>query len=116
MVVPSFTTREEETVPQFLVLAYDYTDAEAPARRQAARPTHLEKLKPLLEQGAVHSAGAILDASGARVIGSALVMEMTSRADLDAWVQNEAYTKARVWERVEVTPLRVVVRDGKLLA
>ena len=103
-------------MPQFLVLCYDYTDADAGTRRQAIRPTHLEKLQPMIEQGAVISAGAILDAAGTKVIGSMLVMEMASRADLDAWVKNEPYTKGRVWERVEITQLRVVVRDGKLTA
>lgn len=103
-------------MPQFLVLAYDFTDADAVARRQATRPTHLEKLKPFLAQGAVLSAGAMLDDAGTKVIGSALVMEMASRSDLDTWVKNEPYIKGRVWERVEVTPMRVVVRDGKLTA
>ena len=101
-------------MPQFLVLAYDYTDADAPARRQATRPTHLEKIKPMVEQGMVLSAGAMLDEEGTKVIGSALVMEMSGRAELDAWAKNEPYIKGRVWERLEITPLRVVVRDGKL--
>lgn len=100
---------------QFLVLAYDFKDADAPARRQATRPTHLEKLKPLIDKGGVLSAGAMLDESG-KVIGSMLVMELASRAELDAWADNEPYRKGRVWERVEVTPLRIVVRDGKLTA
>ena len=107
---------KEERMPQFLVLAYDFTDADAPTRRQAVRPTHLEKLKPLIDSGAILSAGAILDDAGTKVIGSALVMEMASRAALDEWSANEPYRKGRVWERVEVTPLRIVVRDGKLLA
>ena len=102
-------------MPQFLVLAHDFKDADAPARRQATRPTHLEKLKPLIDKGAVVSAGAMLDESG-KVIGSMLVMELASRAELDEWADNEPYRKGRVWERVEVTPLRIVVRGGKLTA
>lgn len=103
-------------MPQFLVLAYDFTDAEAGERRLAVRPTHLEKLKPLIGSGAILSAGAILDDAGTKVIGSALVMEMASRAALDDWANNEPYRKGRVWERIEVIPLRIVVPDGKLLA
>ncbi len=99
---------------QFLVLAYDYADARE--RRAAVRQSHLEKLKPIIEKGVVLSAGAILDDAGTKVIGSALVMELPGRAELDDWIKNEPYTKGRVWERVEVTPLRIVVRDGKLSA
>lgn len=101
-------------MPQFLVQGYDFKDADAPARRQATRPMHLERLKPLLEKGQVLCAGAMLDESGTKVIGSAFMMEMPSRAELDAWAKNEPYSKSRVWERIEITPLRVVVRDGKL--
>jgi uncharacterized protein YciI len=101
-------------MPQFLVQAYDFKDADAPARRQATRPTHLEQLKPLVEKGQVLCAGAMLDESGTKVIGSAFMMEMPSRPEVDAWAKNEAYSKAKVWERIEITPLRVVVRDGKL--
>ena len=102
-------------MPQFLVLAYDYTDADAGARRAAVRPTHLEKLKPMIEKGAVLTAGGILDDAGTKVVGSALIMEMPGRAELDAWVKNEPYSQGRVWERVEVKPLHVVIRDGKLM-
>ena len=101
-------------MPQYLVRAYDFTDSDAPARRLATRPTHLEKLKPLIDSGAVLSAGAMLDDSGNNVIGSMLVMEMPGLTELEEWARNEPYRKARVWDRVEITPLKVVVRDGKL--
>ena len=38
-------------MPQFLVIAYDGTDAAAPARRMAARPAHLESVKPMVVSG-----------------------------------------------------------------
>jgi uncharacterized protein YciI len=101
-------------MPQFLVQGFDFQDTDAPARRQAARPAHLEQLKPLLEKGQVLCAGAMLDESGTKVIGSAFMMEMPSRTEIDAWARNEAYSKGKVWERIQITPLRVVVRDGKL--
>ena len=99
-------------MPQFLVLCYDYADAGE--RRVATRPTHIEQLKPMIEKGNVLCAGGILDDSGTKAVGSAFMMEMPGRAELDAWVKGEPYSKGRVWERVEIKQLRVVVRDGKL--
>ena len=101
-------------MPQFLVIAYDADDKGAEQRRLAARPAHLDSIRPLIENGAIVCAGAILD-EGGNVIGSALNMDMPSRAALDAWIAQEPFKRQGVWERIEVTPMRIVVRDGKLL-
>lgn len=100
-------------MPQFLVLAYDGTDAGAAGRRQAARPAHFEGIKPMVERGELRSAGAILDEAGT-MIGSAIFAEFESRAALDAWFEREPYVKQGVWLRIEVKPFRLAVLDGKM--
>ena len=102
-------------MPQFLVRAYDNNAPATLDRRVATRPKHLEKLQPLIDRGAILSAGAMLNDAG-KVIGSMLVMDMPSREELDRWAENEPYKQAGVWARIEVTPLRIVVRDSKLVA
>ena len=77
----STAEREEATVPQFLVTAHDGSDAEAPARRAAARPAHLDGIAAL--GGAMIVGGAMLDSAGTP-IGSTMVMEFADRAALDA--------------------------------
>src|SRR5687768_15062873 len=90
----------------FLVLAYDYTDPEAGARRVATRPAHSECLDSTIAKGHIISAAAVLDDAGVNVVGSMFVMEMPSRAELDAWVAQEPYNKGRVWKTIEVKQLR----------
>ncbi len=48
-------------MPQFLVTLYDGTDAEAPARRQATRPAHLDGLKGNVAAGRLVFGGPIFD-------------------------------------------------------
>ena len=94
----------------FLVLGYDGTDLDAPMRRAAARPAHLETVKRLKAAGHFLDGGAILDDAG-RMVGSMLVMDFPSRAELDAWIAADAYTVGRVWQEVSVRPFRRLVLD-----
>ena len=47
-------------------------------------------------------------------IGSFLLVECADRAELDAIIANDPYTKGNVWQKVEVKPARLVVRDGTI--
>ncbi len=100
-------------MPQFLVTLYDGTDAEAPARRQAARPSHLDGLKGNVANGKLVFGGPVLD-DAQKPIGSFLVVECATRAELDALIANDPYTKANVWQRVDVKPIRLVVQGGQI--
>jgi hypothetical protein len=100
-------------MPQFLVLVYDGTDAEAPARRQAARPVHLDGLKDNVARGRLVFGGPIFD-DAQKPIGSFLLADCGDRAELDAMIANDPYTKGNVWQKVEVKPVRLVVQDGKI--
>ena len=93
---------------QYLVVARDGTDPQAPARRQAARAAHLEGAKAMSERGAIICGGALLDDDG-RMIGSALIVEFDDRAGLDAWLESDAYVAGDVWREIEVTPFRRAV-------
>ena len=98
---------------QFLVLVYDGTDAEAPARRQATRGAHLEGLKGNVASGRLVFGGPIFD-DAQKPVGSFLLADCKDRAELDALIANDPYSKGNVWQRVEVKPVRLVVQDGKI--
>ena len=59
---------------EYLVIAYDGNDPEAPSRRQAAREAHLESVKLMKAAGTVIEGGALLDENGT-MIGSTLYVE-----------------------------------------
>jgi len=98
---------------QFLLLAYDGTDKDALARRRAARPAHFEGIQPMVAKGELRAAGAILD-DGGNMIGSVVMADFPSRAELDAWLAREPYVQQGVWQRIEVKPFRMAVLDGKI--
>ncbi len=98
---------------QFLVTLYDGTDAEAPARRMATRPAHLAGLDSNVASGKLVFGGPIFD-EAQKPIGSFLLVDCADRAELDAIIGNDPYTKGNVWQKVEVKPVRLVVQDGKI--
>lgn len=100
-------------MPQFLVTLYDGTDAQAGARRQATRTAHLDSLTGHVATGRLVFGGRIFD-DAQQPVGSFLLADCADRAELDAMIANDPYTKADVWQRVEVKPVQVVVRDGKI--
>ena len=70
---------------QFVIIARDGTDPEAPTRRQAVRPAHLEGIRRFVERGNILIGGAILDEVG-NMVGSVLVADFPTREELDAWL------------------------------
>ena len=93
---------------RFVIIGRDGTDAEAPARRQAVRPSHLEGIQPLVDAGIILMGGAILDAAGA-MVGSVILADFPSREELDSWLDHDPYVTGGVWQQVEVVPFRVAV-------
>ncbi len=98
---------------QFLVIGRDGTDAEAPARRRAARPAHFAGIEGMVAKGEIVSGSAILDDAG-NMVGSVVIAEFPSRAELDAWLAREPYVTDGVWQDIEIKPVRIAVRDGKI--
>ncbi len=93
---------------QFLIKAYD-----GPSmldKRMEVRPRHLEGMKALGSH--IVLAGGLLDDEG-RMKGSALVLDLESRADVDEYLANEPYVVEGVWEQVTVDRLNVVIQNGE---
>ena len=90
---------------QFLLLAHDGTDAEAPVRRQQARGDHLAAMSKLKASGHFLYGGALLDDAG-NMIGSAIVFDFPDRAALDETIARDPYTLGKVWQRVEIKNFR----------
>ncbi|MCF2527334.1 YciI family protein [Yinghuangia soli] len=91
---------------QFLLIAFDGVDEGAAGRRLAAREAHIELGDEMVAAGRMLFGTAILDDEG-RMIGSMLVLDFPSRAELDAWFAVEPYVTGKVWERVDIRPCAV---------
>lgn len=89
---------------QFIVKAYD--GANMLEKRMEVRPQHLEGMQKLGSH--VICAGGLLDDAG-KMKGSVLILDFAERAELDAYLENEPYVKAHVWEKIEVESLNVVL-------
>ena len=92
----------------FSVIARDGTDAEAPARRQAARDQHLTELQPHVDSGVIQFGGAFLDETGT-MRGSILVLDLPDRPAVSEWLNNDIYTRSGVWQDFEVAEFRRAV-------
>ncbi len=92
---------------QFLIRAYD--GAGKLDKRMEVRPHHLEGMKSLSDH--IISAGGLLDEEG-KMKGSALIMDFASRKELDDYLANEPYVLEKVWEKIEVEPINVVIANG----
>jgi hypothetical protein len=49
---------------------------------------------------------AILDDAG-KMIGSCIIAEFPTRAELDAWLANEPYLTEKVWGDVNIQPCQI---------
>jgi uncharacterized protein len=90
---------------QYVLHAYDHTDAEAPERRQKVRPDHLETARRLKENGHFVLGGALLSPSG-QMIGSLLVVDFEKEDDLEQWLASDPYVTGKVWDKIDVKPFR----------
>lgn len=91
---------------QYVVHAYDFTDEHGLARRMAVRGEHLAGARALKANGQFVLGGALLDPEG-RMIGSMMLVDFATEADLHAWLAVEPYITELVWERVDIKPFRL---------
>ena len=91
----------------FLVIAHDFRDPDAPARRLQHRPAHIEGVKRMKAEGTFLDGGAMLDDEG-RMVGSMVLVDFPSRAEVDAWLAGDPYVTGQVWEHIAVRPFRRV--------
>lgn len=80
-----------------ILVAFDGTDAEAAARRAAARPRHLARVQPFAEDGTLLLGGAILDAPEGRMIGSVAVTRHADHAQAQRFWAADPYVAEGVW-------------------
>ncbi len=94
---------------QFLVIAYDKKGALD--KRLEVRDEHVKGTKELMERGAILNAGAFIEDD--KMIGSTLFVDFPSKADLDAWLENEPYVKNGVWdvENIQILPIKVLPKE-----
>ena len=93
---------------QFMVKAYDGKGMLE--KRMEVRPRHLEGINKLGKH--VICAGGLLDEEG-KMKGSVLVVDFADRAELDAYLAAEPYVVEKVWEKVEVEVMNVVLVNGE---
>ena len=91
---------------QFILIAYDRTDAVALDRRMESRPEHLEKISHVKKAGKFLCGGAILD-DNETMIGSMILYEVADRAELDDILKDEPYIYNKVWEKIDIRPFRI---------
>ncbi|MBR0672945.1 hypothetical protein GXW76_17335 [Roseomonas soli] len=82
-----------------VTIALDGTDAEAPARRAAARPAHIARVAPMATDGTLALGGAILNEAGA-MRGSIVVSRHATDAAARAWIAEDPYTTGAVWKDI----------------
>ena len=90
---------------QFIIKAYDGEGMLD--KRMEVRPRHLEGIERIKEH--VICAGGLLDDEG-KMKGSVLIMEYENREQLDEYLANEPYVQEKVWQKVEVERMNVVIR------
>jgi uncharacterized protein len=93
----------------FAINATDHPDSLA--KRLAARPDHLARLKAMNEAGRLLLAGpfpaiASDDPGPAGFTGSLIIAEFASQAEAEAWASEDPYKAAGVYAKVEVKPFR----------
>ena len=93
---------------QYIITAYDGENMLE--KRLEVRPRHLENMSKV--KGKVLCAGGILDDEGT-MKGSMLVIDFAEKADLDDYLQNEPYIMEKVWEKVHVENMNVVILNGE---
>ena len=93
---------------QFMITAYDGEGMLA--KRMEVRPRHLENMSQVKDK--VLCAGGLLDDEG-KMKGSVLIMDFEDRAGLDAYLENEPYIQEKVWDKVVVENMNVVILGGE---
>jgi uncharacterized protein len=86
---------------QFVIIGLDGTDADAPARRQAARQDHIDTGNALLENGNLWYGAALLNDDGT-MKGSMYVVDFPTEEALKSYLKTEPYVLGEVWKDVTI--------------
>lgn len=91
---------------QFLLIAFDGEDELALERRMQSRPAHIAMSDEAIKRGEQLVGAAILSDSG-NMRGSVMIVDFSSRSELDAWLAKEPYVMGKVWQKIEVYPCKI---------
>ena len=91
---------------KFSVIAWDKPGAEGVALRDELRDAHMESITRRFHDGNVLFGAGFYDDEGV-VRGSLVILDVPSRADVDAYLESEPFQRAGLWATVEVSELRV---------
>ncbi len=86
---------------QFVVIGLDGTDTDAPDRRSKARQAHIDMGEALRQSGNMWYGSALLHDNGT-MKGSMILVDFSSEAELQDWLDNEPYVIGDVWRQVTV--------------
>lgn len=97
---------------EYLIQVPDFKNTTA--QRLAAKKDHIVGATPLIESKQLSFFGVTLaepsanDTANATIDGSVMVIEADSRDDVSKFLENDAYTKAGVWDvhNARITPFR----------
>lgn len=93
-------------MPQFLIIAEDYKDADALSRRLSVRESHLKRMRIEKDEGRFVIGGAKLNEQG-NMHGSMLVVQLENEETVQQWIQADPYVTGKVWEQITIFPFRV---------
>ena len=82
----------------YIVIARDHKDGLE--KRKIHREAHLEGVKRMKEIGHVIFATALIE--DGNMVGSVMVFDFTSEAELNQWKSNETYVTGGVWNDIEI--------------
>jgi uncharacterized protein YciI len=84
----------------------DTKDPEIQRKRAELRAEHLARAASFRDRGHVILGGAILEEDGTPA-GSAAVARFETRAEVEAWLKDDPWTKAGVWRDFEIIPFKI---------
>jgi uncharacterized protein YciI len=92
----------------FVIVARDRPGSAT--QRAELRPAHIEHLDR--HAARLLAAGPLLGEDGGTPCGSLIVLDTEDRAEVDAFVAADPYTKGGLFAEVEIRPWRKVFLDG----
>lgn len=93
----------------YLLTARDHPGSQGEALRDDLRSAHSEMITARFEAGEVLFGGGVFDDEGV-VRGSIIVLDMPSRAAVDAYLTTEPFQTEGLWAEVEIHELKVSAR------
>ncbi len=93
-------------MPQFLILAEDYTDKDALNRRLTIRETHLQRMREEKKAGRFILGGAKFNDDG-NMYGSMLIVNLENEDAVKDWVYVDPYFTSKVWKHIHIYPFRI---------